>query len=276
MSLPPAEHSQGTRAAAATAADALTDAWQRLAAAQTAVLVAFATRRRPEIGYALAQFTTAIRDFQRAVDTAVHNLADQQLPAVYEQGASTAAATIGRPFTWTSSHQHALRALTTDTYTDLLRHSQLTVRRAGAFYRAVRTAARQHIPTAVTGRTAVQAANALADQLAAAHPLDRVVYRGGARVPVRAWAEAATLARTAVAYNAGTLAVAREHGVQLVKVFDGFDCGWTSHPDPDKAVRTLRTVEDAAEWPISHPRCTRAFGLHPNTEPADADPPLGM
>ncbi|MEU5385526.1 hypothetical protein [Kitasatospora cineracea] len=65
----------------------------------------------------------------------------------------------------------------------------------------------------------------MADQLAGAHPLDRVVYRNGTRMPVRAWAEAATPARTAVAYNAGTLAVAREHGVQLVEVFDGYDCG---------------------------------------------------
>ncbi|QKW23121.1 hypothetical protein HUT16_32135 [Kitasatospora sp. NA04385] len=54
----------------------------------------------------------------------------------------------------------------------------------------------------------------------------------------------ATLARTAVAHSAGTLAVARDHGVQFVEVFDGFDCRWTSHPDPDKAARTLRTAED--------------------------------
>ncbi|MFF0390919.1 hypothetical protein ACFYS8_19835 [Kitasatospora sp. NPDC004615] len=83
-------------------------------------------------------------------------------------------------------------------------------------------------------------------------------------MPVRAWAEAATLARTAVAYNAGTPAVAREHGVRFVEVFDGYDCGWTSHPDLDKATSTLRTVEEATQWPIAHPRCTRAFGLRPD------------
>ncbi|MFJ4676923.1 hypothetical protein [Kitasatospora sp. NPDC088783] len=93
------------------------------------------------------------------------------------------------------------------------------------------------------------------------HSLDRVVYRGSTRMPVRAWAEAATLA-----YNAGTLTVAREQGVHHVEVFDGSDCGWTSHPDPDKTTRTLRHVEDAAQWPIAHPRCTRAFGLRPDAE----------
>ncbi|MFD7733406.1 hypothetical protein ACFV6F_23835 [Kitasatospora phosalacinea] len=205
------------------------------------------------------------------MDTAVRDLADRHLPAVYEAGASAAATSLGTTFTWTSSHQHALRALRTDTYADLLRHSQQTVRRAGQFHRAVRVAARRQTPTALTGRTALQAAKTLADQLAAAHPLDRIVYRNGTRMPVRAWAEAAALARTTVAYNTGTLAVAREHGIQHIEVYDGSDCGWTSHPDPDKAARTLRTVDDAAQWPIAHPRCNRSFTLRPDTghDPAE-------
>ncbi|MER5688509.1 hypothetical protein [Streptomyces sp. NPDC002205] len=74
--------------------------------------------------------------------------------------------------------------------------------------------------------------------------------RSGARMPVRAWAELATLAKSAVAYNSGTLNRAREAGVQYLQVFDGVGCGWTSHKDPDKATGTLRTVEDAAAWPI--------------------------
>ncbi|MFF3919455.1 hypothetical protein ACFYZB_39715 [Streptomyces sp. NPDC001852] len=49
-----------------------------------------------------------------------------------------------------------------------------------------------------------------------------------------------------------------------MEVFDGADCGWTSHKDPDKAGGTLRAVEKAAQWPISHPRCRRAFGARPD------------
>jgi hypothetical protein len=52
--------------------------------------------------------------------------------------------------------------------------------------------------------------------------------------------------------------------VQRMQVFDGADCGWTSHKNPDKAGGTLRTVEEAAQWPISHPRCRRAFGARPD------------
>ena len=56
----------------------------------------------------------------------------------------------------------------------------------------------------------------------------------------------------------------------MVEVFDGFDCGWTGHRDPDKANRSVRTVEEAAEWPISHPRCRRGFGPRPDLV-AEAD-----
>lgn len=125
---------------------------------------------------------------------------------------------------------------------------------ASQFYRAAREAARREVPLLAAGNTtAKQAAKNLADRLAATHKLTHVIYRNGARVPVRALAEAATLAKSAVAYNAGTLNRTRQAGVGMVEVFDGFDCGWTSHRDPDKANRTLRRVEEAADWPISHP-----------------------
>ncbi|MET9386990.1 hypothetical protein ABZY09_39750 [Streptomyces sp. NPDC002928] len=110
-------------------------------------------------------------------------------------------------------------------------------------------------------------AERIADRLAAEHQLQYVIYRNGARMPVAAWAESATLAKSAVAYNAGTLNRAREAGVRFMQVFDGPGCGWTSRRDPDKATGTLRTVEDAAKWPISHPRCTRGFGPRPDHMP---------
>lgn len=94
-----------------------------------------------------------------------------------------------------------------------------------------------------------------------------MIYHNGARMPVRARAESATLAKSGVAYNSGTLNRAREAGVQWVEIFDGAGCGWTNHRDTDKAAGTLRTVEDAAAWPISHPRCGRAFGPRPQPQP---------
>ncbi|MEU3559704.1 hypothetical protein [Kitasatospora sp. NPDC006786] len=238
-------------------------AWQQLAAAQAAVLAVLARgRRTARLAAVLAEFADAIRSFHHAVDGVIRDYAHREVPRLYEQAARDAAASLGRTFTWTPAHQDALRALSADTYGELLHRAQESVRVAGAFYRAARAAARHDLPLLATDRAgAVATARALADRLSAAYRLDHVVYRNGARMPVRAWAEAAVLARSAVAYNAGTLNTAREYGIQHVHVFDGYDCGWTSHPDPDKAARTVRMVEDAAEWPISHPRCTRSFGL---------------
>jgi hypothetical protein len=187
------------------------------------------------------------------------------LPELVLQRAAKAAEAIGRRFTWTLIHSDALQVLAADSYADFLRRSQEEQRMVLVFYRAVREAACREVPLLAAGSTtALQAAKALADRLAAEHQLLYVVYRNGAHVPVRAWAESTTLAKSAVAYNAGTSNRAREAGVRFKQVFDGPGCGWTSHLDPDKATGTLRTVEEAAAWPISHPRCTRAVGPRPD------------
>jgi hypothetical protein len=56
-----------------------------------------------------------------------------------------------------------------------------------------------------------------------------------------------------------------------MQLFGGAGSGWTSHQDPDKSTGTLRTVEDAAAWPISHPRCGGPSG-RASTSPPRPDP----
>jgi hypothetical protein len=41
--------------------------------------------------------------------------------------------------------------------------------------------------------------------------------------------------------------------------FDGDDCGWTSHDDPDKADGTIRTLDEASDYPLPHPNCVRGW-----------------
>ncbi|WP_073947625.1 hypothetical protein [Streptomyces kebangsaanensis] len=254
---------------AARVAAVLEDAWQRLAAHQAAVIAAIGDNARSRmVADRLAQFQAAIVDFQCRVDVEALAFVSRQLPHLYEEGARAAARAASGHFTWTLIHREALQSLASDSYADFLRRSEEQQRMAAQFYRAVRDAARREVPQLAAGHTtALQAAKALADRLAAEHQLTYVIYRNGARMPVQVWAEAATLAKSAVAYNAGTLNRAREAGVQWMEVFDGVDCGWTSHKDPDKATGTLRTIEEAAAWPISHPRCTRAFGPRPYQMP---------
>ncbi|MFJ3229911.1 hypothetical protein [Streptomyces sp. NPDC086787] len=246
----------------------LEEAWERLAGKQREVIARFADNpRAPYILATLEEFKQAIAGFGQRVDQEARQFVQRQLPHLYEEGGRTAAEDLGVTFTWTTFHRDALQSLAADSYADFLRRSEEAERMAGQFYRAAREAARREVPLLAAGNmTAKQAAKNLADRLAADHELSYVIYRDGARVPVRAWAEAATLAKSAVAFNAGTLNRTRQAGVAVVEVFDGTDCGWTSHQDPDKAVRTLRSVEDAASWPISHPRCRRAFGPRPDMQ----------
>jgi hypothetical protein len=257
---------------AARVATVLEDAWQRLADHQAAVLAAIGDNARSRaVADRLAQFQAAIVDFQQRVDTEARAFVARQLPHLYEEGAQAAARALGGHFSWTLIHTEALQSLASHSYADFLRRSEEEQRMASAFYRAVRDAARREVPLLAVGHTtALHAAKALAGRLATEHQLSHVIYRNGARMPVRAWAEAATLAKSAVAYNAGTLNRSREAGVQYMEVFDGAGCGWTSHQDLDKAIGTLRTVEEAAQWPISHPRCRRAFGPRPAWKPGQA------
>lgn len=244
----------------------LEEAWQRLAAKQREVITKFADNpRTPYTLATLEEFKQAIMDFRQRVDQEARQFVQRQLPHLYEEGGRTAAEALGVSFTWTTFHRDALQSLAADSYADFLRRSKEAERMANQFYRAARAAARREVPLLAAGNmTAKQAAKNLADRLATNHQLTYIIYRNGARVPVRVWAEAATLAKSAVAYNAGTLNRIRQAGVTMVEVFDGADCGWTTHQDPDKANRTVRTVDDAAEWPISHPRCRRAFGPRPD------------
>ncbi|MFE9770662.1 hypothetical protein ACFYOV_03050 [Streptomyces sp. NPDC005931] len=244
----------------------LEEAWQRLASKQQEVLARFADNpRTPYTLATLEEFKQAIREFRQRVDQEAQQFVQRQLPHLYEEGGRTAAEALGVTFTWTTFHRDALQSLAADSYADFLRRSEEAERMASQFYRTAREAARREVPLLAAGNmTAKQAAKNLADRLAAKHKLTYVIYRNGARVPVRAWAEAATLAKSAVAYNAGTLNRTRQAGVTTVEVFDGADCGWSTHQDPDKANRTVRTIDDAANWPISHPRCRRAFGPRPD------------
>lgn len=69
------------------------------------------------------------------------------------------------------------------------------------------------------------------------------------------------LTESGFAYNYAATEGYRESGiVEMVQVYDGPDCGWTEHDDPDLADGSTRTLEEADEYPLSHPHCQRAFG----------------
>lgn len=238
------------------ATDRLRSAWSILTTAQTRLLNALA-RIRPGRGAiararaAIAVFNTSLAAFDRAVGAFIERWAATDLPLVYREGAWTMLANANRPqnlFGWTTRHRVAVTGLSAQYYADLMARLQEALRRARAFLRAAQDAARSS-----AARFDVQA-------LLRDHPLGTVIYANNARHPVDAWARAAITWQAVTAANTASCRTALDElGISYVEVRDGADCGWLEHQDPDRADRTLRTVQDALAHPTAHPHCVREF-----------------
>lgn len=241
--------------------------WEALTDAQRHVLRALASARRrartgavpPAVRDALAAFTTATARFSTDAGALVERWAAIDLPRAYRIGAEDAlvsavltAGTARPAFGWSTPHQNALATLTAAFYPALVHRILDTVRRAQAFGRAAAATAR-----------ALEATSAAA--LSTQHPLDTVTYNHGARHPATAWARAALTAQSATAANTGALtATTADLEARWVQVIDGPECGWTSHPELDRAHDTLRSAEEAGTYPIAHPGCLRRFIPRPD------------
>lgn len=187
------------------------------------------------------------------------------LAEIHALGAAAALAE-GATFAWSMPHIDAVQALATKAWEEIapnLRHIDAAGR--GALRTMARDAARG---TLLEGRTAAQSGRLL-ERWAADRGFAEVTYRNGARHLIGDYAD--TVARTvaAEAYNNGTFTQLGADGVEWVEVFDGPDCGWTSHDDADKANGTVRRIDDAMSHSLSHPRCARSFGGRPDVTSAE-------
>jgi hypothetical protein len=238
------------------AVDRLRSAWSILTTAQTRLLNAL-TRIRPgrsagtgrALRAAIATFNTSLAEFNRTIMAFAERWSATDLPLIYREGAWTLLDNALRPttlFRWTDRHRAAVTAASAQYYADLTGRIQEALRRARAFLRAAQDMARS------------DAARFDIAALRDAHPLDTVVYANNSRHPVESWARAAiTWQAVTTANTAAARTALDELGTEWVEIRDGAACGWTSHDDPDRANRTLRTVQDALAHPSAHPNCQR-------------------
>ncbi|WP_052479921.1 hypothetical protein [Streptomyces sp. NBRC 110035] len=240
-----------------SAVNRLRQAWAILTGAQNRLLAALA-RIRPgrsagsgqRLRAAVADFNTSLAAFNRAAMAMAERWAATDLPVIYREGAWTLLDNALRPttrFSWTARHQAAVTGLSAQYYADLTSRIQETLRRARAFLRAAQDEARDPVSARIdTAR------------LRADHSLDTVVYANNSKHSVEAWASAAvTWQAVTTANTAAARTALDELGTEWVEVRDGKGCGWRDHQDPDKADRTLRTVQDALAHPTSHAHCVR-------------------
>lgn len=242
-----------------SATSRLRNAWSILTIAQTRLLNALAAIRPgrssgtgARLRAAIAAFNTSLAAFNRAAMAFAEGWAATDLPLIYREGAWTLLENADRrldTFTWTGRHRAAITTASAQYYADITSRITEALRRARAFLRAAQDAARD--PGSVRVDTAA---------LRRLHPLDTVIYANNARHPVDSWAstaitwQAVTTANTAAARTA-----LDELDVHYLEVSDGPQCGWLEHEDPDRANRTLRTVQDALAHPAAHPNCSREF-----------------
>jgi hypothetical protein len=89
---------------------------------------------------------------------------------------------------------------------------------------------------------------------------DAAAEKAGDRAARQYRSETIARTETAMAQNKTNITASRVNPlVQGLKVFDGDDCGWLSHDDPDKADGKIVTFDEADANPLAHPRCLRAF-----------------
>lgn len=191
------------------------------------------------------------------LDTRARRWTGVRYPTIYGHGAQDAAAQTGGHFRWTQPDVAAVTELAHDTYADLLAATRFVRRDAKALIRELSRA--QARVALLEGETARRSGEMLARQLDE-HGIKAVRYNNGARHSLGDYADTVLRSKTAVAYNAGLLNTLDGSGVGWVEVFDGPDCGWTSHQDSDLANGTVRSVADAVAHSIAHPRCARSFG----------------
>lgn len=241
-------------------AQSLGDAWDDVQARYQAVLLSANQRRKAAVLQTLAELLASVSSFQARVVDVAEDYARTQLPAAYAAGALG----VDPAFSWTQPHLAAAQALAADGYDDLLRRSVEAGRTSEAFARHVRREVRSRAAFAVTaGKTAVQVGEELRARLEA-QGVTAATYANGRVVSMRTYTEMAVRTKTGVAHNLGALNSLAGDGIGWVEVFDGADCGWTGHDDPDKANGTVRKVAEAQAHLLSHPNCRRAFGARPD------------
>jgi len=85
---------------------------------------------------------------------------------------------------------------------------------------------------------------------------DEAAERAGDRAARQYRSETIARTETKTAQNLSSIQAYRQSDVvESLKVYDGDDCGWTSHDDPDKANGKIVSFEEAAQYPLAHPRC---------------------
>lgn len=214
----------------------------------------------------LTEQSRAISQALDEVDVQAKTFLSRRFPEAYQYGAMEAAQATGRPFQWSMVHYDAVAELANTTYADLLSATQYV---RSDTKRYVRAAVRARTAEAVIGgRTAVQTGRALAKELEG-EGIGAIQYANRTRHSLGDYASMVVRTQTALAHNHGVLNTSKAEGVRWMECFDSYGCGLAGHSDADAPAGTVRPIEEALAYPISHPNCARSWSPRPDVQDVD-------
>lgn len=237
---------------------AYSDAWARVKAQEAAIA-------SDPARYAKA---ARLRNVERRIVAEMDRLDDQarafltgNMPDIYQAGADVMAAQLGVRFDFGQIHREAVATLAGDTFADLLTATQGVRASAKTLIRFL--SRETSLAKMIEAKTSAEAGRELRRELQD-RGIHSIVYVDGSKHGVAEYSNMVIRTKTGVAYNAGGINLAAEHGVEYLEVFDGPECGWIGHDDADHANGTVRPIDECASVALSHPNCQRAFGPRPD------------
>lgn len=196
------------------------------------------------------------------VDRGALRWTQEGLPLAYGAGVEQMANDIGIGAQFTRVHRQALEQMQRGAMKDVLTATRFVRRDAK---RLIGEIGRMRIERAlVTGRLTAEGIGQQIKKLLRDRGLAAVRYANGARIGMGQYGQMLARTVTARAYSRGSLIEGDRQGVSMFEVFDGPDCGWSGHRDPNKANGTLHDYDECRDQEISHPNCRRAFGPRPD------------
>ena len=209
-----------------------------------------------------------LRELARSIEATRTSLVDGtrtwlegQVPALHAAGATVGAEAAGTVFAWSAPHVEAVQALAAQVWGEVAPNLlDLSASTRQAIRDLTRASARDVL---LEGQSAA-GASATLERWMVDQGIGTVTYANGAKHLAADYADTLSRTVTANAYNEGTFTQAAVDGFGWMEVFDGPDCGWASHDDPDKANGTVRTLDECRTHSLSHPRCARNFAPRPD------------
>lgn len=237
--------------------------WQQIMDLQRQALMIKGKTTRLRRLKAIEREITALIDES---DASTRKWIAERYPKIYHLGAVNGARAAGAVFDeWTDLHLTAIERIAADTFGDLLEATAFVREDTKRFISDVAKGVGQDV---VEGTPALRGGVQL-EKLLSDRGISAIIYRDGSRHGLAEYAQVVIRTKTAVAYNTATLNAGRLAGVNFFEVFDGPDCGFTRHDDPDTALGKIVTYDESLTWPISHPQCRRSFGARPEVRSAD-------